>query len=229
MRNPMDRDLVERMRAGDESAVAQLSADYRARILQLAFRYTRNHEDAEEVAQDVLLKVYQNIDTFRGDAALSSWIYRITFNTAMSRLRSTRSERAERPAQAERDEPRGSQSTWVASQGRRASGDVPDWSSLADDELLRVQLRRKLVRALRALPTIYRLPVLLRDVHGLTTEEASAVLRVKDQTLKSRLHRGRLILRDQLAEFADGLSMHRGHAIPSRTLRGTTGDFLTRH
>jgi RNA polymerase sigma-70 factor (ECF subfamily) len=83
------------------------------------------------------------------------------------------------------------------------------------------------VRA-RALPDLLS-PVLLRDVHGLTTEEASAVLRVKDQTLKSRLHRGRLILRDQLAEFADGLSMHRGHASPSRTLRGTTGDFLTRH
>ena len=58
------------------------------------------------------------------------------------------------------------------------------------------------------LPSIYRVPVLLRDGHGLSTEEASAVLRVKNQTLKSRLHRGRLILREQLAEFADRLSLH---------------------
>ena len=62
----------------------------RARIHQLAFRYIKNWEDAEEVTQDVLLKVYRKIDAFRGDAALSSWIYRITFNTAMSRLRTAR-------------------------------------------------------------------------------------------------------------------------------------------
>ncbi len=63
------------------------------RIFQLAFRYMRNHEDAEEVVQDVLLKVFRKIELFRGDSALSSWIYRITFNTAMSRLRRTRSTR----------------------------------------------------------------------------------------------------------------------------------------
>ena len=67
--------------------MADLSDSYGAKIYQLAFRYLRNREDAEEVAQDVLLKVYQKIDAFRGDAALSSWIYRITFNAAMSRLR----------------------------------------------------------------------------------------------------------------------------------------------
>src|SRR5688500_20215116 len=81
------KDLIERLRLQDPTAVADLSDSYGAKIYQLAFRYLRNHEDAEEVAQDVLLKVYQKIDAFRGDAALSSWIYRITFNAAMSRLR----------------------------------------------------------------------------------------------------------------------------------------------
>ena len=79
---------------------------------------------------------------------------------------------------------------------------------MGDDEVMRGELRRTLVRALGELPSIYRVPVLLRDVHGLSTEEASAVLRVKDQTLKSRLHRGRMILRDRLADFADGISLH---------------------
>src|SRR5690349_17948880 len=81
------RDLVERLRAHDPTAVADLSESYGAKIYQLAFRYLKNREDAEEVAQDVLLKVFQKIDAFRGDAALSSWIYRITFNASMSRLR----------------------------------------------------------------------------------------------------------------------------------------------
>ena len=91
-----ERDLIGRMRARDGNAVAELAATYGPRIQQLAFRYVKNHEDAEEVAQDVLLKVYRKIDAFRGDAALSSWIYRITFNTAMSRLRTARLNRRER-------------------------------------------------------------------------------------------------------------------------------------
>src|SRR5687767_13955696 len=85
-----DSELVARMQAGDGLAVEQLSTTYGPRIHQLAFRYLKNWEDAEEVTQDVLMKVHRKIDAFRGDAALSSWIYRITFNTAMSRLRTAR-------------------------------------------------------------------------------------------------------------------------------------------
>src|SRR5262245_59652178 len=85
--------LVERLRQRDSSAITELASMYSSKIFQLAVRYVKNHEDAEEVTQDVLLKVHQKIDAFRGDAALSSWIYRITFNTAMSRLRNTRSKR----------------------------------------------------------------------------------------------------------------------------------------
>jgi RNA polymerase sigma-70 factor (ECF subfamily) len=191
-----ERDLVGRMRARDGSAVADLASLYGPRIQQLAFRYLRNWEDAEEVAQDVLMKVYRKIEAFRGDAALSSWIYRITFNTAMSRLRHVRASRTiEVPAE---------------------SGDMPetapiepaDWSGLADDQVMRGQMRQQLVGALTHLPTVYRVPVLLRDIHGLSTEEASAILKVKPQTLKSRLHRGRLILRRHLGDFAGGLELH---------------------
>ena len=85
-----ERELIGRMQAGDSTAVTELSSTYGPRIHQLAFRYLKNWEDAEEVAQDVLMKVHRKIGAFRGDAALSSWIYRITFNTAMSRLRTNR-------------------------------------------------------------------------------------------------------------------------------------------
>jgi RNA polymerase sigma-70 factor (ECF subfamily) len=74
--------------------------------------------------------------------------------------------------------------------------------------MLRDEMRKALVRALRDMPVLYRAPDILRDEKGLTTDEASAVLRVKEQTLKSRLHRGRLMLREHLADFAGGLSMH---------------------
>ena len=78
-----DRQLIRRLQAGDEEAVKELADRYSHRIFQMALRHMKNREDAEEVTQDVLLKVCRKIDKFRGDAALSSWIYRITFNTAI--------------------------------------------------------------------------------------------------------------------------------------------------
>ncbi len=202
MRDPQsDAALLERLQAGDERAVADLTAAYGSKIYQLAFRYLRNKEDAEEVTQDVIYKVYRKADAFRGDAAFSSWIYRITFNAAMSRLRTARYQRAQ-------DDDR--QTTAAGEeQTLPASRDVADYSDMADERVLRSQLRRRVFRAILALPAIYRAPVMLRDIQGMSTEEASAMLRVKDQTLKSRLHRGRLILRKQLADFAGGLTLHR--------------------
>ena len=203
MRDPRQDDLLERLKKGDERAMAELAETYSSKIYQLAFRYLRNKEDAEEVTQDVLFKVYRKVGAFRGDAALSSWIYRITFNSAMSRLRTAKYQRAqeeERKATIDADgEPTMPQ----------RHEDVADWSDLADERVLRSQLRQRVFRAILALPAIYRAPVMLRDIQGMSTEEASAMLHVKDQTLKSRLHRGRLILRKQLADFAGGLTMNR--------------------
>jgi RNA polymerase sigma-70 factor, ECF subfamily len=202
MRDPRDTALLTRLQAGDEHALADVADAYGAKIYQLAFRYLRNNEDAEEVTQDVLFKVYRNVGAFRGDAALSSWIYRITFNAAMSRLRSAKYQRAQ-------DEDRRAAPADGDSAPSALSPDLADWTNMADEGLLRSQLRQRALRAILALPAIYRAPVMLRDVQGMSTEEASAMLRVKDQTLKSRLHRGRLILRKQLADFAGGLTLHR--------------------
>ena len=144
------------------------------------------------------MKVYQKIDAFRGDSALSSWIYRITFNAAMSRLRHTRATRLAETA----DVPVGLSAE--ESSGLPRAHDPADRSSLADEQVLRHQLREQLARAVQALPGIYRTPVILRDLQGLTTEEASRRLNLKVQTLKSRLHRGRLLLRRHLEQFAGG-------------------------
>ena len=201
-RHPHPDTLLARLQAGEEQALTDLAQTYGTKIYQLAFRYLRNKEDAEEVTQDVLFKVYRKVGEFRGDAALSSWIYRITFNAAMSRLRTAQYQRT----QAE--ERREAANDSAAGEAARPS-EVADWSDLADERVLRSQLRQRVMRAILALPAIYRAPVMLRDIQGMSTEEASAMLRVKDQTLKSRLHRGRLILRKQLADFAGGLTLHR--------------------
>src|SRR5437762_10309307 len=90
-----DDRLLGRLKVGEDAALAELADTYGSRIYQLAFRYLRNKEDAEEVTQDVLYKVYRKVGAFRGDSALSSWIYRITFNAAMSRLRTARYQRSQ--------------------------------------------------------------------------------------------------------------------------------------
>ena len=198
-----ERDLIGRMRARDGSAVADLASLYGPRIQQLALRYLKNWEDAEEVAQDVLMKVFGKIDAFRGDAALSSWIYRITFNTAMSRLRTGR---ASKTSEVQSRDTQNDAAEIVRTE-------PADWTALADDRVMRIEMRKRLVDALTMLPEVYRVPVLLRDINGLSTEEASAILHVKPQTLKSRLHRGRLILRKQLGDFAGGLELHTREAV----------------
>ena len=168
MRDPRNDELLERLKAGDEQAVIDLSDTYRTKIFQLAFRYLRNKEDAEEITQDVLFKVYRKVNAFRGDAQLSSWIYRITFNAAMSRLRTARYQRAQaedRRVAAAIDED-GSPSM--------RTPDVADWSDMADEQVLRTQLRQRVFSAILALPAIYRAPVMLRDIQGMSTEEASA-------------------------------------------------------
>jgi len=195
-----DRRLVAGLQARDEAAVHELAERYGPRIYQLALRQMKNPEDAEEVTQDVLLKVYRKIGAFRGDSALSSWIYRITFNTAMSRLRTSKLERAAQHRERTRDD---------QDEGRQTSVQPADWSHMPDEELLRAQLRRAVMAAIQDLPEIYREPVVLRDIEGLSTEEASTRLHVKDQTLKSRLHRGRLLLRERLQAFTNGLNLHR--------------------
>src|SRR6476620_2684788 len=126
MRDPRQDELLDRLKRGDDSAMAELAETYSSRIYQLAFRYLRNKEDAEEITQDVLFKVYRKIGAFRGDAALSSWIYRITFNAAMSRLRSLKSQRAEA-------DDRRLMSPDGEEMSTEARTEPADWSDLADE------------------------------------------------------------------------------------------------
>src|SRR5881394_4493206 len=124
MNRTEDRQLVARLQARDESAVHELAERYGSRIYQLALRQMKNREDAEEVTQDVLLKVYRKIGAFRGDSALSSWIYRITFNTAMSRLRTSKLARQAQQREPNRD---------GEDENLRATRQPADWSNMPDE------------------------------------------------------------------------------------------------
>jgi len=188
-----EHELIKQLRAQNEAALGAFMAQYETRVFGLALRLTGNRQDAEEVLQDVFLTVFQKIDSFRGDSKLSSWLYRIATNAALMKLR-----KRPRIQQIPLEEELGPAMT---EEGMIAEP-VVDWSRLPDDELERKELTRRIEAAITQLPPDYRSVFVLRDVEGLSTEEACEILSLSEAALKSRLHRGRLFLRKQLADYA---------------------------
>ncbi len=188
-----ERELIKQLRAQNEATLAAFMAEYETRVFGLALRLTGNRQDAEEVLQDVFLTVFQKIDSFRGDSKLSSWLYRIATNAALMKLRK-RPKGKEIPLEEELGPA-------MTEEGMLAEP-VADWSRLPPDELDRKELARRIEAAISQLPAEYRSVVVLRDVEGLSAEEACEILDLSVPALKSRLHRARLFLRKQLADDA---------------------------
>jgi RNA polymerase sigma-70 factor (ECF subfamily) len=186
-----ETDLVTRLRAGEEDAFEALLAQYQHRIYRLARHVTRNREDAEEVVQDTFLSAYRKIGDFDGRAAIGTWLYHIAMNTALMVLRRRR---PEPHLSIESELPR------FTEDGRHARP-IADWSDLPDDPLLAEELRLVLREAIDALPADYKAVVILRDIEGLSNQEAAEVLGATVFAIKSRLHRARLVLRERLTGY----------------------------
>lgn len=163
---------------------------YGARIYRVALRLLGDARDAEEVTQDVLMTVLRKIDTFRGDAALSSWLYRIAANSAYDYLRGRRrrAEVALEPLLPAFDE-----------EGRHTRP-VIDWLPRVEDPTAAGEVGPAIERALGRLPEEHRAVIVLRDIEELSNEEAAEALGLTVAALKSRLHRARLFLRQELAD-----------------------------
>ena len=186
--------LVERLRARDTSALETLMDRHTGRLYRLAYGITRNDADAEEVVQDVFLTLFRKIDGFEGRAALGSWLYRVTANAALIKRRG---KRAELEVSLEEQLPA------FRADGHR-EGDrsfiLADWSETPEETLLTGEARKTLERALDRLPEHYRAVVMLRDVEGLENEEVAEILGESVPTVKSRLHRARMALKDYMAK-----------------------------
>jgi RNA polymerase sigma-70 factor, ECF subfamily len=201
---PDEDELVRRLRARDDGAVETLIGRYEAKVFGLALRLTGNRPDAEEVLQDVFWTVVDRIESFRGDAKLSSWMYRITTNAALMKLRK-RSGRRELPLEE--------LGPAMSPEGEIAER-VVDWTRRPGQELERKELGERLAAALDELPAEYRAVVVVRDVEGMPAAEACEVLDLSLPALKSRLHRARLFLRKRLAEYMAGIGG--GFSAPNR-------------
>jgi RNA polymerase sigma-70 factor (ECF subfamily) len=147
----------------------------------------RDPDDAREVLQETFLKVYDNLEKFRGDAQLSTWIYRIAMNEALMRIRKDK----HRPRSLE----------VVDEEGERREIDVEDWSPRPVERLLTKELGGELDRAIARLPEDYRGAFLLRDVEGLSNEQIAKAMKLSVPAVKSRIHRARVFLRNELSPY----------------------------
>jgi len=189
-----DRDagLVERLRRQESGAAEALVAAYGDRAYRLAIRITGNEQDAEEVVQDALWTAARKIDTFKGESAFGSWLYRIAANAAYQKLRARQSKRHEVPW--------ADLSPSFDEQGHHAEP-VGDWSARVEEPALQTELRTVLTTAINDLPGDYRTAFVLHDVEGLSNPEIAETLNISLAAVKSRVHRSRLFLRQRLSKY----------------------------
>lgn len=181
-----DLHLVERVQRGDSVAFEQLVHRYHRSVYNLALRLTDNPEDASDIVQETFLKVYRNIQTFRGDAELKTWIYRIALNQSSNLLRWWRRRFRHRSVAIDAEYDGGISESLISSL------ETPEQATLNTEK------RRIIQEALNRVKFDFRVAVILRDIEGLSYEEISQALEISVGTVKSRISRGREELRKQL-------------------------------
>jgi len=187
-----DAELVEALRREEPDAADRLVERYGDRVYRLAMRITGLKEDAEEAAQDALWTAARKIQMFKGESAFGSWIYRITANAAYQKLRTRR----QKSAEIAMDDVLPS----LDGDGRHFEP-MDDWSNRVDEQALQGELRRVLQQAIDGLPADYRTALVLHDVEGLSNPDIAEALGISLPAVKSRVHRSRLFVRKQLAEY----------------------------
>lgn len=187
-----DERLAEAAAAGDYAAFEQIVRRYSDRVYRLAWSFVKSDHEAEDVAQETFLNVYRALPRFEGKSKLGSWIYRITVNAALMRLR----RRRRRPETSLEDTtPEG---TPVAESPLLAD------RTTAHDALARSELGQRIRDAVDELEEKYRVVFLMRDVEGLSIQETAEALGISVPAVKSRLHRARLFLRASLERYVEG-------------------------
>ena len=188
----VDADLVEALRRDNPDAAEQLVERFGDRVYRLARRITGSNEDAEEVAQDALWNAAREISTFKGQSAFGSWLYRIAANAAYEKLRARRGKAREVALD--------DVLPTFDDDGRHFEP-MADWSERVDERALTAELLEVLERAIDGLPPDYRTALVMHDVEGLSNSDIAQTLGISLPAVKSRVHRSRLWVRKQLADY----------------------------
>ncbi len=192
MSDPWDESqLVDRLRDGEEAAFAMLVRRFQARLYGLAYAMTLDREESRDIVQEVFLKAFRNIDTFKGESKLSTWLHRITVNQCLNWKRRWFQRRREyrRPLAEESEDP--------------SAVTLPD-EHTPETRLREEQLRQHYMEALQALPDKARAVYVLKELEGLSYDEIAVTLRLSRGTVSSRLHYARKRLQSALRDYQHG-------------------------
>jgi len=179
--------MIASILAGDRHLFHELIRPYERRVYVMALSFLHNEADAEDTAQEAFLKAYRNLAGFRGEAKFGTWLVSITLNEARSRLRNRDNMKLE-----SLDEP-------PEDQGHTSPALLRDWREIPSEALERKEVGQLLHQAVTALPAIYREVFVLREVEGLSINEAAGALDISIASVKVRLHRARMMLQRTLA------------------------------
>ena len=193
MSSPIEIDdeaaIVAQARLGDAKAFTDLLRRYEGKIFRLAQHITQNREDAEDVLQEAFLKAYEHLDQFQGQSKFYTWIVRIAVNQALMKLRKRKSDRSV------------SLDDTIDTGEDNIVREIATWDENPEQKYSREELNSILTSAVDGLTPIYRAVFVLRDIDGLSTEEAAEALELSVPAVKSRLLRARLQLREKLTRY----------------------------
>jgi len=181
--------IVAQARLGNTSAFNELLRRYERKIFRLALHITQNREDAEDVLQESFLKAFEHLDQFQGQSKFYTWIVRIAVNQALMKLRKRKADRSV------------SLDDTIDTGEDNISREIAAWDENPEQKYSREELQRILTSAIDSLAPIYRAVFVLRDIDGLSTEDAAEALELSIPAVKSRLLRARLQLREKLTRF----------------------------
>ncbi|MBL0216988.1 MAG: sigma-70 family RNA polymerase sigma factor [Myxococcales bacterium] len=189
----LERTLLRRLRDRDERAFRELIENHRDRVFNITYRMLGNRAEAEDVAQEVFITVFKTIESFREESKFSTWLYRVTVNHCKNRIKYLA-----RRHDRDRDE---LDETNQATNG--AVNGAPVRAAQPDKALASAQMEKLLQEAIAALDDDQRAVVILRDVEDLSIEEICEITGLPDGTVKSRLHRARLVLRKKMQRHVE--------------------------
>ncbi len=190
----MEAELARRLLAGQDEAFDSFVESFRSRLFHYTLLVCGHPDDAEEVAQETLLKVFESLGQLRDPARIRPWVLRIARNVClMKRRKSVFAPTQEISLDELMPALNGS--------GAERKLEIADWSSLPDTELLRSELRKVLEEAIQSLPEMYKMVLLLRDVEELSTDETAEILQITQDAVKTRLHRARLAVRQKVDAY----------------------------
>jgi RNA polymerase sigma-70 factor (ECF subfamily) len=188
--NLSDHALIEATKNGDESAFAVIIGRYRSPITNYLYRFLNDYEEAVDLAQETFVRVYFAIDRYHTDYAFSTYIYRIATNLAISEIR----KRKRRTILS-------LTGLFQTDAEDNTEFQPADERSLPDKDLIDDERGRVIAKAIATLPPKYRVPVILRDIEGLTYEEIAGILELGLGTTKSRISRARALLKEKLRNY----------------------------